>query len=61
MRETSPNPDKVIMIELLSACPTIVAFDLGKWVETHASERGLQHEVYLASALIDMYAKCGSF
>jgi pentatricopeptide repeat protein len=33
---------------------------LGKWVETHASERGLQHDVYVASELIDMYAKCGS-
>jgi len=45
----------------LSACSTIGAFDLGKWVETHASERGLQHDVYVASAIIDMYAKCGSF
>ena len=61
MRETCHNPDKVIMIEVLSACSTIGAFDLGKWVETHASERGLQHNVYVASALIDMYAKCGSF
>jgi pentatricopeptide repeat protein len=60
MRETGPNPDKVTMIEVLSACSTIGALDLGKWVETHASERGLQHDVYVASELIDMYAKCGS-
>jgi len=52
MREASPNPNKVTMIE--------GALDLGKWVETHASERGLQHDVYVASELIDMYAKCGS-
>jgi hypothetical protein len=61
MRETGPNPDKVTMIEVLSGCSTIGAFDLGKWVETHASERGLQHDVYVVRALIDMYAKCGSF
>ncbi|KAG5226198.1 pentatricopeptide repeat-containing family protein [Salix suchowensis] len=60
MREAGPNPDKVTMIEVLSACSTVGALDLGKWVETHASERGLQHDVYVASALIDMYAKCGS-
>ncbi|KAG6740088.1 hypothetical protein POTOM_057725 [Populus tomentosa] len=60
MREAGPNPDKVTMIEVLSAYSTIGALDLGKWVETHASERGLQHDVYVASELIDMYAKCGS-
>jgi pentatricopeptide repeat protein len=49
MREAGLNPDKVTMIELLSACSTIGALDLGKWVETHASERGLQHDVYVAS------------
>nr|TKS08955.1 pentatricopeptide repeat-containing protein [Populus alba] len=36
MREAGPNPDKVTMIEVLSACSTIGALDLGKWVETHA-------------------------
>ncbi|KAG5226234.1 pentatricopeptide repeat-containing protein [Salix suchowensis] len=60
MREAGPNPDKVTMIEVLSACSTVGALDLGKWVEKNASERGLQHDVYVASALIDMYAKCGS-
>ncbi|KAF9663057.1 hypothetical protein SADUNF_Sadunf18G0118600 [Salix dunnii] len=41
MREAGPNPDKVTMIEVLSACSTVGALDLGKWVETHASERGV--------------------
>jgi len=36
MREAGPNPDKVTRIEVLSACSTIRALDLGKWVETHA-------------------------
>ncbi|KAJ6372814.1 hypothetical protein OIU76_027191 [Salix suchowensis] len=40
MREAGPNPDKVTMIEVLSACSMVGALDLGKWVETHASERG---------------------
>jgi len=48
------------MIKVLSACSTIRALDLGKWVETHASESDLQHDVYVASELIDIYAKCGS-
>ncbi|KAJ6732015.1 hypothetical protein OIU79_003193 [Salix purpurea] len=49
MREADPNPDKVTMIEVLSACSTLGALDLGKWVETHASERGLQHDVHVAN------------
>ncbi|CAK7345759.1 unnamed protein product [Dovyalis caffra] len=60
MRDAGPNPDRVTVIEVLSACSFIGALDLGKWVETDASERGLQHDVYITSALIDMYAKCGS-
>ena len=41
MREAGHNSNKVIMIEVLSACSTIGALDLGKWVETHALERVL--------------------
>jgi hypothetical protein len=29
------------MIKVLSACSTIRALDLGKWVETHASKSDL--------------------
>ncbi|KAJ9183243.1 hypothetical protein P3X46_007127 [Hevea brasiliensis] len=60
MREVGTNPDKITMIVVLSACALIGALDLGKWIETYASQRGLQYDVYVASALIDLYAKCGS-
>ncbi|KAJ7979424.1 Pentatricopeptide repeat-containing protein [Quillaja saponaria] len=60
MREGSLNPDKITLSGVLSACAAIGALDLGKWVDKYASQRGLQHNVYVATALIDMYAKCGS-
>ncbi|KAF2287167.1 hypothetical protein GH714_038565 [Hevea brasiliensis] len=60
MREVGTNPDKITMIVVLSACALIGALDLGKWIETYASQRGLQYDVYVASALIDLFAKCGS-
>ncbi|CAN1186091.1 Pentatricopeptide repeat-containing protein At2g34400 [Linum perenne] len=60
MRETGIDPNKITMVGVLSACASIGALELGKWIETHAKERNLHHDVYVASALIDMYAKCGS-
>ncbi|GAV63076.1 PPR domain-containing protein/PPR_2 domain-containing protein/PPR_3 domain-containing protein [Cephalotus follicularis] len=60
MREAGIDPDKITLIGVLSSCASIGALDLGKWVHTYASQRGLQHNIFVASALIDMYAKCGS-
>ncbi|EEF30293.1 pentatricopeptide repeat-containing protein, putative [Ricinus communis] len=60
MREAGITPNEITMVVVLSACASIGALDLGKWVEMYASQRGLQHDVYVASALVDMYAKCGS-
>lgn len=60
MKDTGVNPDKITLIGVLSACASIGALDLGKWVDKYASQRGLQHDIFVATALIDMYAKCGS-
>ncbi|CAI0440513.1 unnamed protein product [Linum tenue] len=60
MRDAGISPNKITMVGVLSACASIGALDLGKWIETYASERNLHHDIYVASALIDMYAKCGN-
>ncbi|CAL5382612.1 unnamed protein product [Camellia sinensis] len=60
MRVKGVNPDKITLIGVLSACASIGALDFGKSVDAYALERGLQHDIYVATALIDMYAKCGS-
>ncbi|XP_041019151.1 pentatricopeptide repeat-containing protein At2g34400 isoform X2 [Juglans microcarpa x Juglans regia] len=60
MRDAGVNPDKITLVGVLSSCASIGALDVGKWVNTYASERGLQHDIYVATALVDMYAKCGS-
>lgn len=61
MRKSSVKPDKITLIGVLSACASIGALDLGKCLDTYASERGLKNDIYVSTALIDMYAKCGSF
>ncbi|KAF7838011.1 pentatricopeptide repeat-containing protein [Senna tora] len=60
MREDHVNPNKITVTGVLSACASIGALDLGKEIDEYVSQRGFQHDIFVATALIDMYAKCGS-
>lgn len=60
MKEAGISPDKITLVGALSSCSSVGALDMGKWIEVYASERGLQHDIFIATALVDMYAKCGS-
>ncbi|VFQ71834.1 unnamed protein product [Cuscuta campestris] len=60
MMEEEIHPNKITLIVVLSACASIGALDIGKWIDEYASRKGLKHDVYVGTALIDMYAKCGS-
>nr|GMC61286.1 pentatricopeptide repeat-containing protein At2g34400 [Ipomoea batatas] len=60
MKEEGVNPNKITLVVVLSACASIGALDIGKWIDEYASTRGLKHDIYVGTALIDMYAKCGS-
>ncbi|KAK9076789.1 hypothetical protein SSX86_005123 [Deinandra increscens subsp. villosa] len=53
-----PNPTTITSI--LSACAQLGALSLGKWVHDLASKANFESNVYVSTALIDMYAKCGS-
>ncbi|KAK9705703.1 hypothetical protein RND81_07G076500 [Saponaria officinalis] len=53
-----PNPTTICSI--LSACAQLGALSLGKWVHNLINEEKLESNVYVTTALIDMYAKCGS-
>ncbi|XP_024978674.1 pentatricopeptide repeat-containing protein At2g34400 [Cynara cardunculus var. scolymus] len=59
MKEEQVNANNITLSGVLSACASVGALDIGISVDTYASERGLQHDIYVATALIDMYAKCG--
>ncbi|KAI6680810.1 hypothetical protein NL676_034691 [Syzygium grande] len=60
MREAGIDPDKITLLGMLSSCASIGALDLGNWVDTYVSHSGLRRDVYVGTALIEMYAKCGS-
>ncbi|XP_004288724.1 PREDICTED: pentatricopeptide repeat-containing protein At4g30700-like [Fragaria vesca subsp. vesca] len=58
MSEFSPNPTTVTTI--LSACAQLGALSLGKWVHGLIKSKNLESNIYVLTALVDMYAKCGS-
>ncbi|XP_027339044.1 pentatricopeptide repeat-containing protein At2g34400 [Abrus precatorius] len=60
MKEGGVSPNKITLTAVLSACASIGALDLGKQIDEYALQRGFQHDIFVATALIDMYAKCGS-
>lgn len=60
MEKIRISPDAVTLSTVLSACGSVGALDLGKRIETYAaSEIALQHNIYVATGLVDMYGKCG--
>ncbi|CAM6113259.1 unnamed protein product [Calypogeia fissa] len=60
MRQEGVKPDAVTYLSILEACASPLALEWGK--EVHASIRhaGLESDVRVGSALLQMYAKCGS-
>ncbi|KAK4368884.1 hypothetical protein RND71_012676 [Anisodus tanguticus] len=60
MKEAGVKPNNITLVSVLSACASIGALDVGKCIDEYASRRGIKHDVYVATALIDMYAKSGN-
>ncbi|EFJ29795.1 hypothetical protein SELMODRAFT_90123 [Selaginella moellendorffii] len=51
---------KATFVSILGACSSVKALAQGRLVHSHILERGLDSEVAVATALVNMYAKCGS-
>nr|KYP31686.1 hypothetical protein KK1_047858 [Cajanus cajan] len=51
----------VTVLALISGCGQMGALELGKWIDNYTINKGLKDNVVVCNALIDMYAKCGSF
>ncbi|KAH9650558.1 pentatricopeptide repeat-containing protein [Citrus sinensis] len=60
MKKSGISPDQVTMATVLSACAHLGALDLGREIHLYVMQIGFDIDVYIGSALIDMYAKCGS-
>lgn len=58
--DISVHPDKITLTSVISACSQLG--DLEHWccIESHINDLGIVLDDHLATALIDLYAKCGS-
>eukprot|EP01018_Ginkgo_biloba_P036678 Gb_33367 [translate_table: standard] len=60
MQLTGLKPDADTYASILPACSNLAALEHGKGVHDDIIRSGFESNVFVGSALIDMYAKCGS-
>eukprot|EP01018_Ginkgo_biloba_P006709 Gb_15874 [translate_table: standard] len=54
------KPNSITMVSVLSACAHLGALLQGEWIHDYIIRSGFEFDVSVGTALIDMYAKCGS-
>lgn len=59
MRKSEVGPNERIIFTLLSLCAEDGALHMGKWVHGYIKKQGVEVDVKLKTAIVDMYAKCG--
>eukprot|EP01018_Ginkgo_biloba_P033757 Gb_25328 [translate_table: standard] len=57
---TELKPNSVTMLGLLPACAHLTALRQGKSIHSYVIRNEFESDVFVETALIDMYAKCGS-
>ncbi|CAM6127307.1 unnamed protein product [Calypogeia fissa] len=60
MQSKGVEPDSVTFVGIVNACASLTALEEGKLAHEQIILRGYEPDVYVASSLVDMYAKCGS-
>ncbi|XP_011629038.2 pentatricopeptide repeat-containing protein At5g66520-like [Amborella trichopoda] len=60
MLQVAAEPDEVTVASLLCACADTGALGLGRWLHDYIAKKGIKLDAIVGTALIDMYAKCGS-
>ncbi|KAF9621817.1 hypothetical protein IFM89_028255 [Coptis chinensis] len=53
------KPDGITMVSLIDACSQLGTLGLGEWLHAYIEKNRIELDVFLVTALIDMYAKCG--
>ncbi|KAF2308674.1 hypothetical protein GH714_012126 [Hevea brasiliensis] len=53
------EPDEFCVTTALMACAQSGALGQGKWIHEYIKKKSLDFDVFVGTALVDMYAKCG--
>ncbi|KAJ0713971.1 putative tetratricopeptide-like helical domain superfamily [Helianthus annuus] len=56
----SVYPDKMTLASVVSACASLGWLKHGKWVHGYMLRNGIECDVVVKTALVDMYGKCGN-
>lgn len=59
MQAVGVDADEVTIACVVSACGHSGALDLGRWVHAYCEKNGIEMNLNVNNALIDMYSKCG--
>lgn len=60
MQEEGIKPSEFTMVSLLNASGRLGAIRQGKWIHDYIIKNGIELNVIVVTAIIDMYCKCGS-
>ncbi|XP_020592325.1 pentatricopeptide repeat-containing protein At1g08070, chloroplastic-like [Phalaenopsis equestris] len=59
MKNVGVKPNEISILSLLSLCADFGALDRGREVHAFIDQQGIEMNIVLLTALVDMYAKCG--
>ncbi|KAL5221448.1 hypothetical protein ABZP36_026161 [Zizania latifolia] len=59
MQAKGVRPDDTVLVGVLAACAQLGVLEQGKWVHGYLKANDITITVFLGTALVDMYAKCG--
>ncbi|KAK9063233.1 hypothetical protein SSX86_017103 [Deinandra increscens subsp. villosa] len=53
-------PDKITLASVISACASLGWLNHGKWVHSYMLRNGIECDMVVKTAVVDMYGKCGN-
>eukprot|EP01018_Ginkgo_biloba_P029185 Gb_18412 [translate_table: standard] len=59
MQVANAKPNEITTASVLAACSSLSALQEGKEIHAHIIRGGYQVDLFIETALVDMYAKCG--
>ncbi|XP_010542851.1 PREDICTED: pentatricopeptide repeat-containing protein At3g12770 [Tarenaya hassleriana] len=54
------RPDTISITSAISACAQVGSLEQARWMDEYVSKSSQRDDIFVNTALIDMYAKCGS-
>lgn len=59
MLKLGVRPTKFTFPFVIKACSGLQAIEVGREIHKHVEKLGLESDIYISTALVDLYAKCG--